>query len=263
MLKEILVLVEWKKVSGSIPTKILKLAAKECSPVLTNCFNGSIIHNSEFPDQLSLADVIPLHKKGSSTDKGNYRPISLLPAFSKVFERLTLRGLIFAGIYFCGINFRVDLFSRFCDFEYFAGIYFRGFSTLKNFAGFYFRVSNIFAISRTAKLPNLNFRCLPNRQNCRVQRGRHTPLSNLPPPYTSPHQSLNFHNDNNGKRAFKIYFNFIFRGFQIYKNFAGINFRGWPLSKNFAGIYFRGSIQNRENKSMRKLIPAKINPSEN
>jgi len=43
---------------------------------------------SSFPDELRLADIIPVHKKGSTTDKANYRPFSLLPGVSKVFERL-------------------------------------------------------------------------------------------------------------------------------------------------------------------------------
>ena len=38
-----------------------------------------------------MAEIVPLHKKGSTTDKSNYRPISLLPAISKVFERVVLK----------------------------------------------------------------------------------------------------------------------------------------------------------------------------
>ena len=36
-----------------------------------------------------MADVTPLHKKGKKNLKGNYRPVSILPIFSKVFERST------------------------------------------------------------------------------------------------------------------------------------------------------------------------------
>ena len=34
-----------------------------------------------------MADVTPLHKKGKKDLKENYRPVSILPVFSKVFER--------------------------------------------------------------------------------------------------------------------------------------------------------------------------------
>ena len=36
---------------------------------------------------MSLANVIPVHKKGSQYDKGNHRSVSILPNLSKVFER--------------------------------------------------------------------------------------------------------------------------------------------------------------------------------
>lgn len=39
------------------------------------------------PDNLKLATVIPLFKKGSKILKENYRPISLLPIFSKILEK--------------------------------------------------------------------------------------------------------------------------------------------------------------------------------
>ena len=43
-----------------------------------------------FPDACKTAKVKPLFKKSSKTDPSNYRPISLLPFFSKVFERVVL-----------------------------------------------------------------------------------------------------------------------------------------------------------------------------
>ena len=49
---------------------------------------------SSFPDELKLVDNVPIHKKGITSKKANksykanYRPISLLPTISKVFERL-------------------------------------------------------------------------------------------------------------------------------------------------------------------------------
>lgn len=56
-------------------------------------FPLSIIYNEcvttqTFPDSLKMAMVTPLHKKGSSLDPANYRPISLLPVLSKVFEKI-------------------------------------------------------------------------------------------------------------------------------------------------------------------------------
>ena len=43
-----------------------------------------------FPDDLKIARVNPVHKSGPVEKVDNYRPISALPLFSKVFERLTL-----------------------------------------------------------------------------------------------------------------------------------------------------------------------------
>ena len=76
-----------RSVSGSIPTKIIKLAKFVCSPTLTSCFNHSL-QTQNFPDSLKLADIIPDHKKNSKQDKDNYRPVSLLPSPAKIFEKL-------------------------------------------------------------------------------------------------------------------------------------------------------------------------------
>ncbi len=47
-----------------------------------------------FPDKLKIAKIIPPHKKDEETLFTNYRPISLLPALSKIFERLSLNNYI-------------------------------------------------------------------------------------------------------------------------------------------------------------------------
>ena len=38
--------------------------------------------------KVHLRNLRSIHKKGDVTDQGNYRPISLLPAMSNVFERI-------------------------------------------------------------------------------------------------------------------------------------------------------------------------------
>ena len=48
-----------------------------------------------FPDSLKIAKVIPIFKQGSRSSCGNYQPISVLSALSKIFERCILNQLIF------------------------------------------------------------------------------------------------------------------------------------------------------------------------
>ena len=51
------------------------------------------IENSYFPDKLKLAEISPHHKKEETTNKANYRPISILPSISKVLERIMRRQI--------------------------------------------------------------------------------------------------------------------------------------------------------------------------
>ena len=41
-----------------------------------------------FPDELKIARVTPLYKSGNRNLMSNYRPISILPTLSKIFEKL-------------------------------------------------------------------------------------------------------------------------------------------------------------------------------
>ena len=73
-------------VENDIPSKII-IATNEISSVyLTKIYNDSKDFQN-FPDSLKYADVIPIHKKDEKTNKENYRPVSLLPTISKLFER--------------------------------------------------------------------------------------------------------------------------------------------------------------------------------
>ena len=66
---------------------LVKLCAKELAENLTIIYNISF-NTGTFPDHLKLAQIIPLHKKGPRDQVGNYRPISLLPIFGKILEKL-------------------------------------------------------------------------------------------------------------------------------------------------------------------------------
>ena len=57
------------------------------TPLLLSVFFLKLILSSEvFPTSWKTATVIPIHKTGSPTVVQNYRPITLLPSLSKVFE---------------------------------------------------------------------------------------------------------------------------------------------------------------------------------
>ena len=71
---------------GEIPLHILKQSGFTYQ-MLTDCINGALSQGI-FPDSLKLANITPVHKKDETTDKENYRPVSVLPLFSKIFEKV-------------------------------------------------------------------------------------------------------------------------------------------------------------------------------
>ena len=82
-------LISGSKATGldKISSKIIKIAAPIISDSLTYTFNQAIILCT-FPNEWKIARVIPLFKNGHRNLPGNYRPISVLPAISKVMERI-------------------------------------------------------------------------------------------------------------------------------------------------------------------------------
>ena len=70
----------------NISTKLLKQLSPIVSPFITVIINQSLC-TGIFPDKLKIAKVLPLFKKGNIHLFDNYRPISLLPSISKVFEK--------------------------------------------------------------------------------------------------------------------------------------------------------------------------------
>jgi len=76
-----------------IPDHVVKQCIELLKVPLTNIYNTSL-ESGIFPDKLKIAKVIPVHKKGDTRDICNYRPIALLPVFSKLLEKLMYNRLI-------------------------------------------------------------------------------------------------------------------------------------------------------------------------
>ena len=53
----------------------------------------SCIIKGEYPSEWKKANVVPVHKKGDKQLLKNYRPISLLPIFGKIFERIIYNNI--------------------------------------------------------------------------------------------------------------------------------------------------------------------------
>ena len=77
----------------NISPDLVKLNNQSISQILTIIFNISIREGC-FPTAMKQAKIIPIHKGDSVLSVGNYRPISLLPIFSKIFERLIYNRLV-------------------------------------------------------------------------------------------------------------------------------------------------------------------------
>ena len=89
MILEILLKLDVKKAKGidNIAAVFLKDGAGILSTHIAKLCNLSIL-TASFPDDCKIAKLIPIYKKGSKSDPKNYRPISILPLISKIFEKV-------------------------------------------------------------------------------------------------------------------------------------------------------------------------------
>ena len=78
-----------RKVTGpeKIPPKIVKMSANIIDSHLTNIINSDLKRNA-FSDSAKVTSIRPIFKgKGERTETKNYRPVSIVNCFSKVYER--------------------------------------------------------------------------------------------------------------------------------------------------------------------------------
>lgn len=75
-----------------ISTKLIKICSNLVAPPLTHILNNSF-EQGVFPSRLKISVVKPIFKKGDPTVMGNYRPITLIPILSKIFEKAMLERM--------------------------------------------------------------------------------------------------------------------------------------------------------------------------
>ena len=78
---------------SDIPVKIIKASENFFAEAICFYFNKSL-ENGKFHNCLKLANITPVFKKGACTLKNNYKPVSILPVFSKIFQMLLSRQLL-------------------------------------------------------------------------------------------------------------------------------------------------------------------------
>ena len=89
---EVVNIIQSLKLSNSVghddvATKILKASGNIIAPILVSLINNSLRHGI-FPRSLKIAKVLPIFKTGDKSCYSNYRPISLLPCISKIYEKI-------------------------------------------------------------------------------------------------------------------------------------------------------------------------------
>ena len=79
--------------ADGITAKILKFSCNLLLKPLTHVLNLSL-SSGYFPNELKISQVIPLFKSGDPMQLINYRPVSMLSVFSKLFEYVMYNRLI-------------------------------------------------------------------------------------------------------------------------------------------------------------------------
>ena len=95
---EILKIINTLKMKSSqgfdnISTKLLKSTIDEILIPLTHIINISM-QSGTVPEKMKIAKIIPIYKSGEKDIFNNYRPISLLPALSKIMDKIVANRLV-------------------------------------------------------------------------------------------------------------------------------------------------------------------------
>ena len=69
--------------SSDVPVNLIKIASTPLSNIVSHIYNHSF-ETGIYPTKLKFATVTPAHKADSKMTLNNYRPISVLPIFSKI-----------------------------------------------------------------------------------------------------------------------------------------------------------------------------------
>ena len=76
-----------------IPMKALQHSINVIAPVLSNLINFSF-YTGSFPSLMKIARVTQIFKSDDPKNLANYRPISLLPVFSNIYEKLIYKKML-------------------------------------------------------------------------------------------------------------------------------------------------------------------------
>lgn len=77
----------------NIPNNFIKRYNDILTPIITHICNLSL-NQGEFPSAFKKASIHPIHKHGDRDRVNNYRPISILPALSKILEKIVNKRLV-------------------------------------------------------------------------------------------------------------------------------------------------------------------------
>ena len=87
-----------------VSIRMLKICGNSLCRFLELLFDDSLT-NGIFPSDWKKVNIVPVHKKNDKQRLNHYRPISLLPKYSKIFERLIFNEMF-------GLFFEKDLISQ-------------------------------------------------------------------------------------------------------------------------------------------------------
>ena len=79
----------WDGIPAAVSKQYLQLYLKPLTYFINQSFTNGI-----FPDEMKIAKVVPIYKSGSTMEFSNYRPISVLNCFSKIYEKLMYNRII-------------------------------------------------------------------------------------------------------------------------------------------------------------------------